>query len=226
MNSELKNFISSVSQISSPNSFNPYRDVCEIADTVHSPRIRKSNLTKVLKALIEAPSCSLWIGRDLGYRGGRRTGVALTDEEYLHQYAEIIGSEKLEKATLGPVMRERTANVVQGFLSRLSEPVFMWNVFPLHPFMQDKPMSNRKHTSTEREMSAFAIYWLIKNLKIKHIVAIGNDAQQCLTKMNINYTAIRHPSYGGQTDFVNGLEKLYCLNSKWKIEEVDLFDNY
>ena len=47
--------------------------------------------------------------------------------------------------------RERTANVIWRMLMRIDEPIFLWNVFPLHPHEPDDPMSNRRHTAKERD---------------------------------------------------------------------------
>ena len=52
---------------------------------------------------------TIWIARDLGYRGGRRTGVPLTDEVHLTHAAALMGGIALERATEGPAIAERTA---------------------------------------------------------------------------------------------------------------------
>ncbi|WP_439952990.1 hypothetical protein, partial [Escherichia coli] len=76
---------------------------------------------------------SIWIARDLGYRGGRRTGLALTDEAHLSAHAGLYGQLPLARATRGPAMTERTATVIWQVLRDLRRPIFLWNVFPLHP---------------------------------------------------------------------------------------------
>lgn len=206
---QIEDFVEAISLIQSSNAFNPYKDVCEVADSSESPRIRVENLKSVLKACISSEYCSLWIARDLGYRGGRRTGIALTDELYLRKYGELIGAKNLRKATKGVAVPERTAFVVQNILGRIRKSVFMWNVFPLHPYESNNQLSNRKHTTAEREMSRFAIEWLVKMLNIDVVVAIGRDAEAALGEMKLDAAAARHPSYGGQREFVETMLDLY-----------------
>jgi len=38
---------------------------------------------------MELGSNTIWMGRDLGYRGGRRTGLALTDEAHLPLFSRF-----------------------------------------------------------------------------------------------------------------------------------------
>ncbi len=94
---------------------------------------------------------SIWIGRDLGYRGGRRTGLALTDDIHLADHAKWWGIEVM-RPTVGTPVAERTAAVIWGILSNISSPVFLWNVFPLHPHEQGEEFSNRAHNAKERKI--------------------------------------------------------------------------
>jgi hypothetical protein len=49
----------------------------------------------------------------------------------------------------------------------------------------------------------------------KTVVAIGRDAQSALTELGIESAAIRHPSYGGQPEFLEGLANLYGVPLAW-----------
>jgi radical SAM superfamily enzyme YgiQ (UPF0313 family) len=49
------------------------------------------------------------MGRDLGYRGGRRTGLALTDEYHLVDLEQVFPNTKFTRATVGDAVSERTA---------------------------------------------------------------------------------------------------------------------
>ncbi|BCH34816.1 hypothetical protein MesoLjLc_67460 [Mesorhizobium sp. L-8-10] len=44
------------------------------------------------------------------------------------------------------------------------------------------------------------------------MVAIGRDAGAALVDFEIPVITVRHPSYGGQSDFIAGLQTIYGLN--------------
>lgn len=205
-------FVRKLAKLQFKDAFNPYSDGCEEFDRGDAPRIRRTNLQLVIDAALEASVESLWIARDLGYRGGRRTGLALTDEAHLIDHAHLYGNLPLRRATLGPVVAERTARVVWQTLKEIDQPVFLWNVFPLHPHEPNDPLSNRCHTRAEREACRPLLIWLIANLQPKLIVAIGRDAGIALTDMGVAAEQVRHPSYGGQAEFIQGIRSLYGLS--------------
>ncbi len=162
-----------------------------------------------MEAAIDAHVDTIWIARDLGYRGGRRTGVPLTDEVHLNQASTLMGGIELDRATSGPVVAERTAAVVWSVLSRIGQPAVLWNVFPLHPHERDDPFSNRCHTKSEREATWPLLTALIAMIKPRRIVAIGRDAGLALAKLDISVEVVRHPSYGGQAEFIAGVNHIY-----------------
>ena len=84
-------FVSRLADVELPNVFNPYQDVCRAHDEPDAPSKRRANLTTALAAALELDVRTIWIARDLGYRGGRRTGLALTDEAHLHEHARLLG---------------------------------------------------------------------------------------------------------------------------------------
>ena len=112
-------------------SFNPYSECCATYDCDGAARMRRDSLLKILLAATESGVDSLWVGRDFGYRGGRRTGLALTDDVHLYKHAERWGVS-IEKPTKD-IKKESTATVVWDVLDRITASVFLWNVFPLHP---------------------------------------------------------------------------------------------
>jgi len=191
--------------------FNPYSDRCEVHDRADAAKRRKRNLESFIEAALDHRVDTIWVARDLGYRGGRRTGVPLTDEVHLDQIGRLFGGIILERATRGPVVAERTAAVVWKVLARIAQPVVLWNVFPFHPHEPNDPFSNRSHTSAERNATLFLLLALIEMVRPKRLIAIGRDAQQALDKLDIHAVGVRHPSYGGQTDFMAGLLDLYGM---------------
>jgi len=205
-----ENYIDKLTSVSLDSVFNPYADVCEITDREDANEIRCNNLLSYLKSM-DGNVESIWFGRDLGYRGGRRTGLALTDENHLSEFSELYRNVAVSQATNGEPMSERTANVVWTMLSEISKPPFLWNIFPFHPHEPDKSMSNRNHTATERQQCEHLIVELIEWLRPKNIIAIGNDSYNALIKMGYDCSYVRHPSYGGQEKFVNGIRELHNI---------------
>lgn len=205
-------FINLLEAISFPDVFNPYRDTCPIHDKACGAKIRVRNLSKFLDASLRIRVDTIWMGRDLGYKGGRRTGIALTDEAHLPTVAKIFPGCHLEKATRGEVVAERTATEIWSALTAVPEAPFLWNVFPLHPHEHDMPMTNRKFSRFELQQVEAASDLLISGLGIKRIIAIGQDAARYAARYCPNIVAIRHPSYGGVSDFRRGVEECYGLS--------------
>lgn len=54
---------------------------------------------------------------------------------------------------------------------------------------------------------------LIDWLGIKRIVGIGQDAVSYASRFGVEVLAIRHPSYGGTTEFREGMRKIYGLKA-------------
>jgi len=206
-----KSFAHALAETHLPSVFNPYADCCRNYDRVDAPRVRRRNLMRFLDAAIDAHIDTIWIARDLGYRGGRRTGVPLTDEVHLGQASALMGGIVLDRATTGPVVAERTAAVVWNVLTRICEPAVLWNIFPLHPHEANEPFSNRCHTRAEREATWPLLTALIAMIKPRRIVAIGRDAGMALNGIGITIEIVRHPSYGGQAEFISGINRIYGL---------------
>ena len=206
-------FVDRIAKLRFENAFNPYSDECPDYDAPEAATTRRRNLQLVLESAIRSGVDSLWIARDLGYRGGRRTGLALTDEIHLSAHANLFGGLPLTRATKGPAVAERTASVIWQVLAQIDRPIFLWNVFPLHPHERDDPMSNRCHTREERRICGPLLTWLLDELNPKLIVAIGRDAQLALADLGVEAEQVRHPSYGGQTEFIAGAHALYGVAS-------------
>ncbi len=208
-----RRFVDALSQVQLDSVFNPYSDRCELCDRADAPQRRRANLRNFLESMTEVEVDSIWIARDLGYRGGRRTGVPLTDEIHLEILGRIYGLAP-SRATKGPAVAERTAAIIWRVLAEVKQPVFLWNVFPLHPFEPGEPMSNRCHTRAEREAFSDLLVALLEMLQPKRLVAIGRDSQQALTDRGLECHPVRHPSYGGQTEFIDGMYSLYEMDEQ------------
>jgi hypothetical protein len=207
-----KSFVATLADMRLPAVFNPYADCCDVHDRKDAARLRRRNFQLFLEAALDHEVEEIWIARDLGYRGGRRTGVPLTDEVHLEFIGRLLGGIELHRATRGPVVAERTAAIVWRVLSRIDRPVLLWNVFPFHPHEPNDPFSNRCHTATERQQTLPLLRTLIDMVQPERLVAIGRDAQLALKDVGLPVSMVRHPSYGGQSEFISGLFSLYGIS--------------
>lgn len=210
-------FVKDLGDLAFENTFNPYSERCEIYDVYDAPRKRSALLKNMLLAACKVEVDSIWIGRDLGYRGGRRTGLALTDDLHLTHHAARWGVE-VGRLTKGKAVPERTAAVIWNVLEQITSPIFLWNVFPLHPYRTGDPFSNRAHNASERSAGEELLGELVELLRPKRIVAIGNDAEKAAKqfKGQCKVPKVRHPSYGGKNIFLEQVKTIYNINApRW-----------
>jgi uracil-DNA glycosylase len=205
-------FVEQVAAAQFAHCFNPYSDRCAVHDLDDAPIERAKTLSRLVERAKSCDVDAIWIGRDLGYRGGRRTGLALTDDVHIGQHLARWGLTA-KRPTVGEAISERTAAVIWQILGQMDSNVFLWNVFPLHPHEPENPFSNRQHNAIERRFGEEVLATLIELLRPKRIVCIGNDAYNALGRIHNSMptVAVRHPSYGGQTQFIAQISALYRL---------------
>src|SRR3954447_23647692 len=201
-------FVDQLASLKFDNVFNPYADTCPDHDSENSPEIRRNNLSVLIEAALAIGVENMWFGRDLGYRGGRRTGLALTDEAHLHLLRLAFRDAPVRQATATRPMAERTAQEIGKMVRQLPNPPFLWNIFPFHPHEPDNPMSNRCHTAREARLCEDILSTLLARFKPRRVVALGKDAQRALDRLGWESTYVRHPSHGGQAEFIAGIRDL------------------
>lgn len=205
-------FVEAVRSLSFRDTFNPYSDRCAVHDCADAPRRRCDALLAVLEVAAKSEVDSIWIGRDLGYRGGRRTGLAFTDDVNLFSHADRWGVS-VKRSTKGRPVAERTARIIWEILNQIEAVVFLWNIFPLHPHKPSCPFTNRMHNARERRAGEVLLHQLVLLLRPRRLVAIGNDAAStaCRVFRHNKVAQIRHPSYGGRSQFVEQTRELYGM---------------
>lgn len=209
---KLHPFARAVANLTFENCFNPYSDHCPIFDCGDAANKRIRILSQILKNAANQPIEALWIGRDLGHRGGRRTGLALTDDIHVEAHLKRWHIMPIERPTIGDPIIERTAAIIWEQLNKIDLNIFLWNVFPLHPHEPNKPFTNRQHNSRERQAGEELLKELISLLHPSRIIAIGNDAAKVASQItSIPVLPVRHPSYGGQNQFLRQISELYAL---------------
>lgn len=202
-------FVRALAAVQLEDVFNPYADVCGIFDRADAASTRRSNLRSYLRSVEEQGADTLWMGRDLGYRGGRRTGLALTDEYHLAEVPSLYAGTVVARATNGSAVAERTAAEIWAALRLVRDRPLLWNVFPLHPHEHGSELTNRRFSSRELAevdaLNADLISWL----RICRIVCIGQDAERYAKRYCNAVTVVRHPSYGGTSEFRRGIAEAY-----------------
>ena len=206
----LKYFMEQLIGLQIENTFNPYSDQCPMYDLDNAPQRRSETLLAILNKASEQEVDSLWIGRDLGHRGGRRTGLPLTDDVRFDMHTKRWGLS-VERPTKGKQFAERTAATVWAVLSQIDATVLLWNIFPLHPYEPGHPLSNRPHNLVEREIGEVFLSELLLLIQPRRLIAIGNDAFSTASRLysRNQVVQVRHPSYGGQIQFLRGMQELY-----------------
>ena len=202
-------FVDALATIRLDGVFNPYSNHCEIFDLPNAAELRRSNLIGYLQAIEDSGVDTIWMGRDLGYRGGRRTGLALTDESHLSDMKKCYPGSNPKKVTTGSVVAERTAAEIWAVIKVLDCPPLLWNVFPFHPHESNQPLTNRRFTRKELGLVDELNHELISWLGIRRIISIGQDAAKYASNFGVDVETVRHPSYGGVRDFRAGIKRLY-----------------
>ncbi|MBN8235784.1 uracil-DNA glycosylase [Halobacillus kuroshimensis] len=213
--------------------FNPWKDYSEHLD-IHpeAPLIRAEHLTRYLEQR-KTTAEYIFVAEALGYQGGRFSGIPMTSERIITGTHPDIGHQGVFRGKAGqrtshpesdyPGFRnswrkagfsEPTASIVWKTLLENnidSYKVIFWNVFPFHPYQEQKGLlSNRPPSADELRAGVEYLKCLLDycppNSKV---VCIGKYAKEKLNQYGMKNVPIRHPSYGGAPEFKEGCRKLF-----------------
>ena len=180
---------------------------------------QKNNLFHYLKFMKENEATTLFLGEASGYNGCRHTGIAFTSGNIL--YRNVLFEDLRDKLNIKGIEKynEKSSNIVYEFLNRHPKIFFesvIFNIFPFHPFKENKTESNRKPTKEESLEGQEYLMKLLEIFKFKKIIAIGNVAYDSLVSFSKNHDLseiqiekVRHPSYGGRDDFIYQLRQIF-----------------
>lgn len=153
----------------------------------------------------------LLVGEAPGYRGCGQTGIPFVSPYLLVNGVPRFSLFGLEHGYALPedctaVAKEASATIVWQTLSSLNQLPLLWNAFPFHPHKANQPQSNRKPTAQELEMGGHFLREFMDLFGQPTVTAVGRQAETSLTNLNIPHQTVRHPSYGGKTQFAAGLK--------------------
>lgn len=190
---------------SSVDVFNQYQNNCIL-----------NNLNAYITYLLRYNTDILLIGEAPGYRGCRLTGIPFTSGEVIKTSKHNIFMEIDNEIMLPQILSENTATILWEFIGINKSVPILWNAFPFHPHQSGKPESNRKPDASEiKEGETYLriIYDLFKPRKLCSLGRVGESIlRELFPESTISY--IRHPSYGGKKDFIEGMNKVYDSRRK------------
>lgn len=146
------------------------------------------------------------VGEAPGYQGCRSTGVAFSSEALMLEGAVPRCDAGTRLSTRVRPWREPSATVVWSslYLAGLAECCWLTNAFPLHPYGKGA-LTNRAPKARER---AIGLDWLVELLGFAGdalVGAVGQQAGDSLEKAGIGHVRLRHPAYGGASEFRKGV---------------------
>ncbi len=152
------------------------------------------------------------IGEAAGYQGCRFSGIPFTSERLLLE-GQIPRMPDLKGKRLTSRTRpwsEPSATIVWGTLHALGleNEALLFNAVPWHPEGKKGALSNRTPTLSEKREGAPYLKQFMSLFPGIPVAALGNTASSTLTALDIPHRQIRHPAYGGATQFRKGLSDL------------------
>ncbi len=152
----------------------------------------------------------LLVGEAPGYKGCKITGIPFTSGKAFERFDHPLLKEIGSRLKLSKIESENTATIVWEYLSRKKDTPLFWNSFPFHPHPNGNENKNRAPTSGEVEIGINYLKKLRLIYKPEVVAGIGEKGVKCAKKAFPNETIvyIRHPSFGGKSEFIDGMDKI------------------
>lgn len=184
--------------------FNPWSEVNHHFDDHGGPLARRERLLQHMDCDAKLILC----GEAPGYQGCAWSGIPFTSERLLCEgHIPRIATTSRLSSRPRP-WSEPSATTVWKTLYKLNlaESTVLWNAFPWHPHKPNIEASNRKPTSAEVAAGADILSRFASLYPNARIVAVGQVAADAIQRIGLPLAgAVRHPSYGGATEFADGL---------------------
>lgn len=166
-----------------------------------APAIRLENIRHYLGARVESPV--LAVGEAGGYQGMRWSGIAFTSERDLARWGLPYRPTSVGRAR---GWSEPSGTIVHRLLDELGaeHQVVLWNTVPTHPFVEGRPLSNRRPTVEEIREGVHFTRRLIEILKPGMLIAVGRVAAGVLGDHAVY---VRHPANAGASAFADGMRQ-------------------
>ena len=157
----------------------------------------------------------LLVGEAPGYKGCRLTGIPFSSSQLIKTSSHKLFVSLREKIVLEDDAGENTAKIVWEHLEDKGATPIFWNAFPFHPFNKGKQSTNRAPTTKEIEEGQWYIKELIDIFKPTTIACIGRKGEIALEKLKLDCEVkyIRHPSYGGKSDFIKHMNEMIAVHT-------------
>ena len=184
----------------------------EHSETVYNPYKDKNavnNLREYLGLFLsDIGNVHMLVGEAPGYLGCRVTGIPFTSSEQLENTKHPALLKIKGKLRFSIIQSENTANIMWEVLGERNHIPLLWNSFPFHPYSKGKPQSNRAPNASEIKIGREFLEDLYEIFSPSKVASIGRKGQKALKTAfpNSEVQYIRHPSYGGKSGFIGGMQ--------------------
>ena len=165
---------------------------------------RLNNIAKYLAFYETNPPKFILIGEAPGHKGCAQSGIPFTSPNIINSVSFFRDDIQITSGD----SKENTSKIIWDYLITLKEYPLLWNAFPFHPHNNNFYKSNRKPNKTELVEGLAYIKILQDIFPNTKLVAIGNVAYDSLSSLGLEVEKVRHPSFGGKTQFIEQMSKL------------------